>query len=108
MRKSYYIPLSAFLLSIACFIGYTAIGAHITPDGTLVEPFALIPIGMAAFVFALISAALSSGVALRKHPKRHDRWIFAGSLVLLGLCVIYFIASVAYLSHSDNGVLMNK
>ena len=43
--------LVSALATLICFIAYTVIGAKVLPDGTLVEPFALIPIG---YIFVLV------------------------------------------------------
>ena len=45
--------ISALAVAI-CIIAYNVIGAEVLADGTLVEPFALIPIAyIFAFVFAI-------------------------------------------------------
>lgn len=44
--------LASALLSIACIVAYNVIGAKVLEDGTLVEPFGLIPL---AYLFALIT-----------------------------------------------------
>ncbi|WP_313019664.1 DUF3955 domain-containing protein [Acetoanaerobium noterae] len=44
---------------ISCNIAYNSIGSYVAADGTLVEPFGLIPIG---WIFALLS--LLSGILL--------------------------------------------
>lgn len=44
--------------AIICFISYFAIGAKVLPDGTLSEPFALIPIGYVFVGFFILSLAL--------------------------------------------------
>ena len=43
--------LISALAAIICFISYNIIGAKVLSDGTLVEPFALLPIG---YLFVLI------------------------------------------------------
>ncbi|HCM13122.1 MAG TPA: group-specific protein [Lachnospiraceae bacterium] len=51
------------LAAIICFISYHIIGAKVLPDGTLVEPFALIPIGylfVLVFIISLICSLLFS------------------------------------------------
>ena len=45
MKKIYLIPAIPFVLGAICFFVYTIIGAHVATDGTLIEPFFLIPIG---------------------------------------------------------------
>jgi hypothetical protein len=43
----------AFIACAACGVAYNAIGSYIAPDGTLVEPFGLIPL---AWLFAFLGA----------------------------------------------------
>ncbi|WP_312648542.1 DUF3955 domain-containing protein [Aminipila sp.] len=47
--------LISALAAIICFVSYNIIGAKLLPDGTLVEPFALIPIGYLFILFFIIS-----------------------------------------------------
>lgn len=42
-----------FLLAAACIISYNIIGSEVLSDGTLVEPFYLIPIACLFFVIGL-------------------------------------------------------
>ena len=51
--------LVSVLACIGCSIAYQAIGSYVAADGTLVEPFAFIPL---AFLFGFL--ALLSGVGL--------------------------------------------
>lgn len=51
--------LLSLLASIGCFASYNMIGSHLAADGTLIEPFALIPL---FYIFGFI--AILSGVAL--------------------------------------------
>ena len=43
------------LAAMVCFIVYNVTGAKVMPDGTLVEPFALMPIGYMISLMFLIS-----------------------------------------------------
>ena len=52
MKKILY--LSPFILGISCFILYSIIGSYVDQDGTLVEPFFLIPIGYLGVFIGLI------------------------------------------------------
>lgn len=51
--------LVSFLASMTCIISYEVIGSYVTPEGFLVEPFALIPL---AYLFGLLG--LLSGISL--------------------------------------------
>ncbi len=58
--------LVSALAAIICFIAYNVIGAKVLPDGTLVEPFALIPIGY-IFVLVFIISLICNLVFLKKY-----------------------------------------
>ena len=58
--------LVSALAAIICFITYNVIGAKVLPDGTLVEPFVLIPIGY-LFVFVFIISLICNFVFLKKY-----------------------------------------
>jgi hypothetical protein len=53
--KKYFIILIPLLISIGCFFSYNLVGSYVAEDGTLVEPFFLIPIGLFFFIIAVIS-----------------------------------------------------
>ncbi|MBF9017741.1 MULTISPECIES: DUF3955 domain-containing protein [unclassified Oceanispirochaeta] len=58
MKKITIISITTFIISLICLISFRIIGSSIAEDGTLVEPFGLIPIG---YMFLIIS--IVSGVA---------------------------------------------
>jgi len=58
--------LVSALAAMICFIAYNVIGAKVLPDGTLVEPFALIPIGY-IFVLVFIISLICNFVFLKKY-----------------------------------------
>lgn len=58
--------LVSALAAMICFISYNVIGARVLPDGTLVEPFALIPIGY-IFVLVFIISLICNFVFLKKY-----------------------------------------
>lgn len=45
----------SILATATCLVAYNIIGAEVLPDGTLVEPFALIPIAYIFFLIFIIS-----------------------------------------------------
>lgn len=51
--KKYIFSLISLIISFGCIASYEIIGSKVAPDGTLIEPFFLIPI---AWLFALIAA----------------------------------------------------
>lgn len=58
--------LVSALATMICFIAYNVIGAKVLPDGTLVEPFALIPIGF-IFILVFIISLICNFIFLKKH-----------------------------------------
>jgi len=60
--KKYALSFLLLLLGIACMVTYRIIGSEVAPDGTLTEPFGLIPIG---YFFLVIG--ITSGVVLSIH-----------------------------------------
>lgn len=61
MKKIYLLPIISLTIGISCAVAYDVIGSEIAPDGTLIEPFALIPIGW-LFIFIGIISGLVSGI----------------------------------------------
>lgn len=55
MKKEYFVWLFVFL-GVGCFVVYNIIGSRVAPDGTLIEPFGLIPMG---YFFIIIGIILS-------------------------------------------------
>lgn len=53
--KKKFIVLAPLLVAVACVISYSLIGTSIAEDGTLIEPFFLIPIAWLFFIIAVIS-----------------------------------------------------
>ena len=51
--KKYLFTIIPFILGVSCFVAFNIIGSEVAPDGTLVEPFYLIPTG-----FLLISISI--------------------------------------------------
>ena len=58
--------LISALAALICFIAYNVIGSKVLPDGRLVEPFALIPIGY-IFVLVFIISLICNFIFLRKY-----------------------------------------
>ncbi|RDZ29788.1 DUF3955 domain-containing protein [Lysobacter silvisoli] len=60
-------------LGSACFIAYGLIGSHLDADGTLREPFALLPIGWALIAAgALIALIGFARTRLRVRSRRRS------------------------------------
>ena len=64
MKKIYLIAIIPFILGIGCFVTYNAIGAEISPDGTLIEPFALLPLGWGLIAIGVACSIILSAVSL--------------------------------------------
>ncbi len=58
--------LVSALGAMLCFIAFNVIGTEVLPDGTLVEPFALIPIGY-IFILMFIISLICNFVFLKKY-----------------------------------------
>lgn len=56
--KKYLVSLISIFISIICLIAYNVIGSEVLADGTLVEPFFLIPIAWLFVFIALISGLI--------------------------------------------------
>jgi len=56
--KKYLVSLISIFISIICLIAYNVIGSEVLADGTLVEPFYLIPIAWLFVSIALISGLI--------------------------------------------------
>ena len=51
--KKYLLNLIPFILTALCFVAYNLIGSEVLPDGTLSEPFFLIPISWFLFLIGV-------------------------------------------------------
>lgn len=64
--KKYTISLATLALAILCVISYQIIGSEISADGTLIEPFFLIPMGYLFLLISLISSITITFLKFRK------------------------------------------
>ena len=64
MKKSHFIPILFLFLSLVCMAAFRIIGSEVMPDGRLVEPFFLIPIG---WLFLFIGIASGIIVLVKKY-----------------------------------------
>jgi hypothetical protein len=62
MKHRHLFAATTFLSGFSCFVVYGLIGSYVASDGTLVEPFGLIPVGWFCVLIGLIASAIS-GVA---------------------------------------------
>ncbi|MCU4760102.1 MULTISPECIES: DUF3955 domain-containing protein [unclassified Bacillus (in: firmicutes)] len=57
--KKYILTLIPFILGIGCVVSYNTIGSKVASDGTLVEPFYLLPMGYLFLAIGIISLFVS-------------------------------------------------
>ncbi|CEI72440.1 MULTISPECIES: DUF3955 domain-containing protein [Romboutsia] len=67
--KKYILNLIPFIISIGCFVSFNFIGSEVAPDGTLVEPFFLIPIGYLFLFIGIIGVLVRVGLNYFKRSK---------------------------------------
>lgn len=67
--KKYAFSLISCVMSAGCAIAYGIIGSKVAPDGTLVEPFFLIPM---AWLFMAVAAISAGMVFLFSKFRRQD------------------------------------
>ena len=60
LSRTYLVPLLFLLLGLACHVAFGIIGSHVAPDGTLIEPFFLLPIG-----YLLCALGIITGLIIR-------------------------------------------
>nr|WP_312986142.1 DUF3955 domain-containing protein [Clostridioides sp.] len=60
MKKKYLLASTPIILGFLCLMIYNVIGSSVAPDGTLVEPFALIPTGYLFIFIGIISLAITA------------------------------------------------
>ncbi|MBB6713878.1 DUF3955 domain-containing protein [Clostridium gasigenes] len=68
--KKYILALIPFIIGVGCFIAFSIIGSEVAADGTLVEPFALLPIGFLFLAISIIIATVVSISAFRLNTKK--------------------------------------
>ncbi|MBC6972409.1 DUF3955 domain-containing protein [Bacillus sp. Xin] len=57
--KKYILTLIPFILGLGFVVSYNTIGAKVASDGTLVEPFYLLPIGYSFLAIGILSLFVS-------------------------------------------------
>ena len=60
LSRTHLVPLLFLLLGLACHVAFGIIGSHVAPDGTLIEPFFLLPIG-----YLLCALGIITGLIIR-------------------------------------------
>lgn len=64
--KKYILSFLPFILGAACFVSFHTTGSTVAPDGKLVEPFYLLPMGYAFIAIGIVSLFVSKMKAVRK------------------------------------------
>ncbi|WP_102401204.1 DUF3955 domain-containing protein [Haloimpatiens massiliensis] len=71
--KKYLLSLISFIIAISCIVAYNIIGSKIAPDGTLIEPFFLIPIGWLFIIIGIVSALIIFITSLSRNYKKSSK-----------------------------------
>lgn len=99
--KKYLFTITSFILGVACFVSYNIIGSEIAPDGTLIEPFGLIPIGFLLISLSIIISFIISTWALFHNPTKIDKVAFGASIALIVLSATYLFLVFSYFNSLD-------
>lgn len=99
--KKYLFTITPFILGVVCFVYYNIIGSEIAPDGTLIEPFGLIPIGFLLISLSIIVSFIMSTWALFHNPTKIDKVAFGVSIALLVLSATYLFLVFSYFNSLD-------
>lgn len=67
--KKYLLSIISFFISIVCILSYNVIGSSVAPDGTLIEPFYLIPMSWLFLIIGLVSLIIVFVVSHLKNKK---------------------------------------
>ncbi|MGL5256546.1 MAG: DUF3955 domain-containing protein [Proteocatella sp.] len=89
--KKYLVSIIFVLIGVACSISYNIIGSEVAADGTLVEPFFLIPIGFLSIFLSIITGLIISLKARFRNPKKCDKII----LLLTSSLTIIIVLSIS-------------
>lgn len=66
--KKYILSLISVIISFGCIVAYNIIGSKVAEDGTLIEPFFLIPMAWLFVAIAVLSGVvIFISTSLRKH-----------------------------------------
>jgi len=57
--KKYILAFIPFILGVGCLVSFNAIGSKVAVDGTLVEPFYLLPMGYTFLTISIIGFVVS-------------------------------------------------
>lgn len=69
LMKKNLLTLISFIIGFGCFASFSIIGSEVAPDGTLIEPFFLIPIGYLFIAIGIITSIISFFYKHKKSDK---------------------------------------
>ncbi|NFH68194.1 DUF3955 domain-containing protein [Clostridium botulinum] len=69
--KKYILSMIPFVLAMGCVIAYNIIGSEVAADGTLIEPFFLIPIGYIFILVSMVSLIISGLISIKNYYKKN-------------------------------------
>ncbi|WP_195335328.1 DUF3955 domain-containing protein [Paraclostridium bifermentans] len=99
--KKYLLAIIPFILGVACFVSYNIIGSEIARDGTLIEPFGLIPIGFLLISLSIIVSFIVSTWTLFHNPTKIDKVAFGASIAIIVLSATYLFLVCSHLHSLD-------
>lgn len=85
--KKYILNLIPFMMAFGCLLAFNIIGCEVTPDGTLIEPFFLIPVAW-LFIFVGIIGLIIRAIKGRQNHNSEKNFL---SQFLYGLCILGLI-----------------
>ncbi|WP_442602332.1 DUF3955 domain-containing protein [Paenibacillus sp. KN14-4R] len=71
MKRKYLLASTPIFLGVVCLIISSMIGSSVAPDGTLIEPFYLIPLSYLLFFSGIISLLFVAVISTFKKSKHH-------------------------------------
>lgn len=71
MKNKYLLASTPILLGVVCLIIYSMIGSKVAPDGTLEEPFFLIPLSYLFVLIGIISILFVAVISMFKKVKHN-------------------------------------
>jgi hypothetical protein len=96
--KKYLISTILIFVGILCLVSFNIIGSEVATDGTLTEPFFLIPLGFLSLILGILTNLVLSIKALIRKPEKLDKLVLFFTSLLVVLIVSYFSVSFIYLS----------
>lgn len=71
MMKKYLLASTPILIGVICLVIYSIIGSSVAPDGTLEEPFFLIPLSYLFVFIGIISILFVAFISMFKKIKHN-------------------------------------